>query len=345
MHEGVSRFQRLALLLMVLLTSLLSAGPVQSASFPAPAANDSIFGALSIASTTHGDTLLDIARAYDQGYRELKIANPEVDVLLPGHDTEVIIPSLFIRPEPLANGREGIVVNVAELRLYHQRRNIAGELEIATFPISIGRQEWETPHGRETTVIAKVKDPAWYPPDSVRKEHEEWGDPLPKVVPPGDENPLGRHALRLGIPGYLIHGTNRPYGIGMRVTHGCLRMYPKDVEQMYLSTAVGTRVTIINEPFKVGRRGDELYLEAHPSLEGDADATELTLSEVVDLIARATDGEKLALNWQHLKDAVAKRTGIPTLVGRVAAPPPAPTEVATAAAEGPTATAGGSTAP
>lgn len=299
---------------------MLYAAAASAASFPAPQARDSLFGALSIATTTHGDTLLDIARAYDQGFRELKIANPAVDVLLPGHDTEVIIPSLFIRPDALSDGREGIVVNVAELRLYHQRRNALGALEIATFPISIGRQEWQTPHGRETKVVAKVKDPAWYPPDSVRKEHEEWGDPLPKVVPPGDENPLGRHALRLGIPGYLIHGTNRPYGIGMRVTHGCLRMYPKDVEQMYLSTPVGTRVTIINEPFKVGRRGTEIFLEAHPSLEGDADATELTLSGVVDLIARATDGENLALNWQHLKDTVGMRTGIPTLVGRIAEP-------------------------
>lgn len=287
--------------------------------FPAPEGADSVFGALSIATTTHGDTLLDIARAYDQGYREMKIANPEVDVLLPGHDTEVLIPSLFIRPDALHGGRPGIVVNVAELRLYHQYKAEDGTLKIDTFPISIGRQEWETPHGRATKVVAKVKDPSWYPPESVRKEHEEWGDPLPRVVPPGDDNPLGKHALRLGLPGYLIHGTNRPYGIGMRVTHGCLRMYPKDVEQMYALTSVGTEVQIVNEPFKVGRRGDELYLEAHPSLEGDSDATELTLSGVVDRIAMAMDGAQIAINWSHLKATVARRSGIPTLIGTVRA--------------------------
>ena len=291
----------------------------QAGTFPAPNGGDSVFGALSIATTTHGDTLLDIARAYDQGYREMKIANPDVDVLLPGHDTEVLIPSLFIRPAELDSGRPGIVVNVAELRLYHQYKADDGTLQIDTFPISIGRQEWETPHGRATKVVAKVKDPSWYPPESVRKEHEEWGDPLPRVVPPGDDNPLGKHALRLGLPGYLIHGTNRPYGIGMRVTHGCLRMYPKDVEQMYALTPVGTEVQIVNQPFKIGRRGDELYLEAHPSLEGDSDATELTLSGVVDLIAMATDGAQIAINWSHLKATVVRRSGIPTLIGTVRA--------------------------
>lgn len=285
--------------------------------FPLPAPGDTLFGALGIASTVRGDTLLDIARVYGQGYRELKIANPDVDVLLPGDDTEVIIPSLYLMPEELAGTpRERIVVNVAEFRLYHQARDEAGNWYVETYPVSIGRQEWRTPDG-STKIVAKAKDPAWYPPETVREEHEQWGDPLPRIVPPGDDNPLGRYALRLGLPGYLIHGTNRPYGIGMRVTHGCIRMYPADVERLFHAAPVGREVEIVNRPFKVGRRGVALYLEAHPSLEGDGDATELSLSGVVDLIARETDGFDVQLDWEVLKATITRRTGIPTVVGTV----------------------------
>jgi len=314
------RFGLLSLAVVVGLSMSAGMRPALGGIYDVPGGGDTLFGALGIASTVDGDTLLDIARVYDQGYRELKIANPDVDVLLPGHDTEVVIPSLYLLPSELTDTRtEGIVVNVAEFRLYHRARDASGHWYVETYPISIGRQEWRTPHGA-TKIVAKAEDPTWYPPETVRREHEEWGDPLPRIVPPGDDNPLGRHALRLGLPGYLIHGTNRPYGIGMRVTHGCIRMYPADVERLFHSAPVGRSVTIINRPFKVGRRGEVLYLEAHPSLEGDADETELSLSGVVDLIARETDGLDVKLDWDVLKATVQRRTGIPTEIGRIGYP-------------------------
>ena len=135
-----------------------------------------------------------------------------------------------------------------------------------TYPISIGRMDWATPLGR-TRVVAKARNPSWYVPESIRAEHAAAGDPLPRIVPPGPKNPLGTRAMRLGIPGYLIHGTNRPAGVGMRVTHGCIRMFPEDIGFLFDEIAVNTPVRIINEPVKIGWDGDEIVMEVHRTLE------------------------------------------------------------------------------
>ena len=329
LHEKSS--MRFCLQTLSLLTIFVSA-VAQGATFRSPVQGhtaNSVFGALNLALSTKEDTLLDIARVYDVGYREIKIANPKIDVLLPGDNAEILIPSMFILPRELRQQtRPAIVINVAEFRLYHHQAVSSESAQVATYPISIGRQEWQTPHG-VTKIVAKAKDPAWYPPESVRAEHEEWGDPLPEIVPPGEDNPLGNFALRLGIPGYLIHGTNRPYGIGMRVTHGCVRMYPQDVEKLFYATRVGTRVTIINRPVKLGRFGNDLYLEVHPLLEGDKENEHLTtLSGVVDYIATEMDGAEIKLDWELLKATLQRRSGIPTVIG--AAIPPTEPAVASA---------------
>jgi L,D-transpeptidase ErfK/SrfK len=139
---------------------------------------------------------------------------------------------------------------------------------VQTYPIGIGRVGWETPLGA-TTVVAKAINPVWYVPASIRREHAEIGNPLPSVVPAGPDNPLGTHVLKIDIPGYLIHGTNQPYGVGMRVSHGCVRLYPENIELLYSLVNVGEPVRIINEPFLIGRLGDELYFESHAPLEED----------------------------------------------------------------------------
>lgn len=271
-----------------------------------------LIGELGLASSLQSDTLSDVARAYDQGYLEMRWANPTIDPWLPGEETEIIVPSLYVLPEA---PKRGIVVNVPEMRLYFfPDTQGKASRKVATHPISIGRQQWTTPHG-VTKIVAKVKDPNWYPPESIREEHAAEGDPLPKIVPAGPENPLGAFAIRLGLPGYLIHGTNRPYGIGMRVTHGCVRMYPKDVEQIFGAVAIGTPVHIVNQPYKVGIAHNKVYLEVHPHLAEDRDVFRDQFSHVVELIVAKTAGRDVQLNWRTLQHVILEKSGIPISVG------------------------------
>jgi L,D-transpeptidase ErfK/SrfK len=240
------------------------------------------------------------------------------------------------------------VLNLAEYRLYYFPEPEPGEpAYVMTYPISIGRMDWETPLGR-TRVISKVVNPAWYPPQSVRDEHAAEGRPLPRVVPPGPDNPLGKHAMRLDIPGYLIHSTNRPAGVGMRVTHGCIRMFPEDIGYLFSHIAIDTPVRIINEPIKIGWNGDELVLEAHPVLAAGppegmtvdepvpeqaasaAEAEETGTEEMAGIFAAAekdpltyvteryiaATGERGAkLDWYRAEEIVMRSDGIPTPVG------------------------------
>jgi len=288
------------------------AGPFTGASARTFDIDEDLIGELALASSLQADTLSDVARAYDQGYLEMRWANPEIDPWLPGEETEMIVPSFYILPDA---PQRGIVINVPEMRLYFfQKTKGKGRRRVATHPISIGRQEWTTPHG-VTKIVAMVKDPNWYPPESIREEHAAEGDPLPKIVPAGPDNPLGAFALRLGLPGYLIHGTNRPYGIGMRVTHGCVRMYPKDVEQIFGGVRIGTQVRIVNQPYKVGIAHNKIYLEVHPHLTEDRDIFRDQFSHVVELIVAKTAERKVQLNWPELQSAIAQKSGIPVPVG------------------------------
>lgn len=293
-----------------------------------------IVGELELATSQTADTLSDIARAYDQGYLEMRWANPKVDPWLPGDETEILIPSLYILPDA---PQQGIVVNVPEMRMYYFPPSKGKEPRVVnTHPISIGRQQWTTPHG-VTKIVDKIKNPVWYPPESIREEHAAEGAPLPKVVPAGPDNPLGAYKMRLGLPGYLIHGTNRPYGIGMRVTHGCMRMYPKDVEMIFHSVSVGTLVYIVNQPYKVGLAYDKIYLEVHPHLAEDADRFRDQFSHVVELIVAKTTGRDADLNWSALQNAIIEKSGIPTVVGVLRQPPESnslPLELAGPVAQG-----------
>ena len=288
-----------------------------------PDGGDRVIGQVRFVRSTYLDTFSDIALGENQGFNELRLANPDVDAWLPGDGTQVVIPSRHVLPDV---AQEGIVINVPEMRLFFFPKVAADEAPVViTHPISIGRREWTTPHGG-TKIVAKAKEPAWYPPESIRAEHEERGDPLPKIVPPGPENPLGKFALRLGLPGYLIHGTNKPAGLGMRVTHGCIRMYPSDIEQLFHQTKVGTAVRIINQPFKVGILNDALYLEAHPPLDEDVDNFRNRYTHIVNLIVTALDGRKANIDWNDLQRVLARSSGIPERIGDVlAAEPPAAT--------------------
>jgi L,D-transpeptidase ErfK/SrfK len=290
---------------------LCQAALVVAASYPLPAEEFNLVGDLEIVQALPEDTLLDIARRHDVGQEAILLANPDVDRWLPGAGTEVVIPTRHILPP---GPFEGIVLNLPEMRLYYYPNNDTGPAtEVRTYPISVGRMDWGTPLG-DTTLVNKQQDPPWHPPESIRKEHAEQGDPLPRVVPPGPDNPLGRHALRLGIPGYLIHGTNKVFGVGMRVSHGCIRMLPEDVAELFELAPVGTPVRIINQVAKAGWYGGELYLEVHPPLEEDQVSPEILYEAVMAELDREVFKRPTTLDAEAIDRAITQPTGMPVVV-------------------------------
>ena len=227
---------------------------------------DDVVGSVQVVRARDEDTLSDIARRFDVGYEEIVSANPGVDPWLPKAGTEIVIPTEFVLPDAK---RQGIVINLAAMRLFYFPKMKPGEPQkVITHPIGIGRVGWRTPEGN-TRIVSKTAAPAWTPTQAIRKEHATDGDPLPKVVPPGLDNPMGTHVLRLGWPEYAIHGTDKPPSIGLRGTHGCLRLYPEDIVGIYDAVPVGTPVTVVNQPFLVGWQGDTLVMQTYPVLQED----------------------------------------------------------------------------
>ncbi len=272
-----------------------------------------VVGKVQIVRARYEDTFVDFARAYGLGFDDLIAANPDVDPWLPGEGTEIILPTRFVLP---VAPRNGLVLNVAAKRLFYYPSAAAGELRVVeTFPIGIGRSGWATPTG-VTTIVSRARDPVWYVPKSVRAEHLAAGDPLPRRVPPGPDNPLGRHVLGLGIPGYLIHGTNKPAGVGMRVSHGCIRLFPEDIEHIYSQAEIGMQVRIVNQPFLYGWSDNDLYLEAHAPLEED----ERQWSDMLVPMARASlvesGGADVTVDETWVHKIGSAQSGYPISVGR-----------------------------
>jgi L,D-transpeptidase ErfK/SrfK len=244
--------------------------PVATHQFRFDPNNDEVVGELQVTHVQGEDTLSDIARRFNIGYEEIMRANPGVDPWLPGVGREIVIPTQYVLPEA---PREGLVINLAQLRVFYYPKPKKGDPDdglrtVITHPIGIGKVGWQTPEGT-TKVTGKQKNPIWIPPPSVRQEHKENGDPLPARVPPGPDNPLGAYKMTLGWPSYLIHGTNKPYGVGLRSSHGCIRFYPEDIAQLYNEIPIGTKVTVVNQPFVFGWHHDAMYVQAFPVLEDD----------------------------------------------------------------------------
>ena len=311
---------------LLLLAVLAQFSPTISAATLPLAAEGDLVGTYAEATAGHDDTLIDIARRTGLGYEEIVNANPGVDPWLPGEGTIVRLPLRRVLPDA---PREGIVVNLPEHRLYYFPPPKAGEVRsVVTFPVSIGKMDWSTPLGL-TRIAAKVKDPAWYPPESVRAEHAQRGDILPKVVPAGPDNPLGQFMMRLAIPGggYLIHGTNRPAGVGMQVTHGCMRLFPEDIEELFHMVPVETPVRIVNQPHKVGWADGRLYVEVHPPLEATSsaivDPDRSVLARLVTNAVRTRPGAPVA--WSRAEAAFEEARGIPVEVAAVGSTPTAGT--------------------
>jgi L,D-transpeptidase ErfK/SrfK len=253
--------------------------------------NDEVVGELQVTKVMGEDTLPDIARRFNLGYEEIARANPGVDPWVPGEGREIVLPTQFVLPEA---PREGLVINLAQLRVFYFPKVKEGEPQtVITHPIGIGKVGWQTPEGT-TKVTGKRTNPTWFPPSSVRKEHKEAGDPLPSQVPPGPDNPLGAYMMTLGWPSYLIHGTNKPYGVGLRSSHGCMRFYPEDIGELYEKIPVGTKVTVVNQPFVFGWHEGALYVQAFPVMEDD----QREHPKAADTLLNAAISDEM---WQKVK--------------------------------------------
>jgi L,D-transpeptidase ErfK/SrfK len=252
------------------------------------------------------DTLLDVARRFNLGYVEMVAANPGVDPWVPGEGADVVLPTVHLLPDAPP---EGIVINLSDMRLYYFD---APDTAPRSYPIGIGRDGLKTPVGT-TEIVRKRENPTWRPTERMRTAKPE----LPEVVPPGPDNPLGNRAMYMGWPQYLIHGTNKPWGIGRRVSSGCIRMYPEAIEELFQLARVGTKVTVVDQPIKLGWIEGELYMEAHPTqaqsdqLEAEGRFDSTLPSHVVDDVLAAAGAESHRLDWSRIRRATIERRGYP----------------------------------
>ncbi len=299
---------------LLLITLLLSVTFVCRAEFYEMSIHDSVVGEMAKTYSRQDQTLPDIARIHNIGFMDIKRANQKVDTWIPGEKTEIVLAKQLVLPvaPPV-----GIIVNIPEMRLYYFPAGQKGDTrQVYSYPIGIGREGWATPY-ITTKIIQKKKDPAWHPPESIRAEHAREGHPLPKIVPPGPENPLGQFAMRLGLPSYLIHGTNKPYGVGLRVSSGCIRMYPEDIKALFGMVPVGTPVRIVNQPYKVGVLNGKLMLEASPYLEEDTDQFEGNMTSIVKMVVEVSKQHKYEVDWDLIRKVITERDSIPVEIGRV----------------------------
>ena len=290
--------------------------------YPLPGTRDDVVGSLTMYQLKPGDTLLDVGRWYGLSAKEVSDANNHLDWWSPPAGREIVLPTEHILPEA---PRVGVVLNIPEMRLYYfypspiavrQRRKLKAvsfsrqtASVVYTFPVGLGRFDWKTPVGI-WTVVAKTRDPTWVVPNDIYQEHLERDGEADHVIPGGDpDNPLGRYRLSLSLPEYALHGTDVPWGVGMNVSHGCVRLYPEDIERLYSKVRIGTPGRFVYQPLKFGWRGDALYVEVHDDLYAMYPGLwNHAMSEVKRL--RLED----QVDTDKLEKAVELRSGIPTYV-------------------------------
>ena len=289
---------------LAVLAAGLAAAPAGATQF-ALAPNQTVLGSVQTYTAKTSDTLIALQRPYDVGYAELVAANPGIDPWLPGDGTHVVIPTQYVLPD---GPHVGIVINLGERRLYYFHPD--GKT-VETFPVGVGVEGKKTLIGA-TKVVWKEKNPIWYPPPSIHGE-----DPtLPKFVPPGPDNPLGAYAMHLGWTNYLIHGTNKPDGVGRNVSHGCIHLYPEDIQRLFSEIPIGTPVRVIDQPVLTAWIDDRLYVAVHP---GQSQTDQLDLGEpmtakipddLVGRVAAAVGSYHDQVDWNAVERAGIARTGL-----------------------------------
>ncbi len=290
--------------------------PIATHRFEFDPAREEVLGLIQKTVVGADDTLPDIARRFNIGYEEIMRANPGVDPWLPGAGREIVLPTRFVLPNA---PREGIVINVPAMRLFYFPAHKKDEPAVVyTYPIGIGKVGWATPEG-VTKIIAHTKDPTWRVPVSIRKEHLENGDELPPVVPPGPDNPLGSYSFTLGWPSYLVHGTNKPYGVGMRSSHGCIRLYPEDIEHLFEAVPIGTQLRVVNQPFLIGHDGQDVVMQSYGVLEDDKRAWDKARRKMIEK-AISTNTRKvlkergLTVDWVRVDALAHESLGVPVSI-------------------------------
>jgi L,D-transpeptidase ErfK/SrfK len=294
--------------------------PVATHRFELESDSDDLVGEVQLTTTSKEDTLPDIARRFDIGYEEIVRANPGVDPWLPGANRKVVVPTQFLLPNA---PRDGIVINIPAMRIYYYPKHKPDEPTVVyTYPIGVGKVGWQTPEGT-TKVVSREKNPTWRPSAGVRKEHAANEDPVPAVVPPGPDNPLGKYKFNLGWPSYLIHGTNKPYGVGLRSSHGCIRLYPEDIEKLFNAVPIGTPVHVVNQPFLFGWHQGRLYMQAYTVLEDDKrnwqQSQPAKLTRIMSLrLQKQLKNSGAMVDWAGIEGLSRQPRGIPIAVSGTA---------------------------
>lgn len=292
-------FKRILLSIAIICSAIT---PLHATSYVLPESGD-LIGELKTVYANSGETLDEVGRRFDIGFNEMTRANPRIDPTVRLFGTnKVVIPAQFILP---LGPRKGIVINLAELRLYYYPLD---DNVVITEPVGIGRKGWNTPIGT-TTIVRKQLAPVWRPTVNVRVEAAKNGTPIPSAFPPGPNNPLGKYVLRLGWPTYLIHGTNRPEGVGARVSAGCIRMLPEDIEGLYQLVKVGTPVRVVNAPYKLGWQDGHWYLEVHKPLKAEK---EPLIDQIKQQLTNEAGG--VSINWRTIERSVKVMSGTPVSI-------------------------------
>ncbi len=259
-----------------------------------------VIGQLDTYVVEEGDTLLDVGRHFDLGYNEMTSANPGVDPWMPSPGEVVVIPTEFVLPDARPRG---IVVNIPEMRLFFFTNGT-----VVTYPVGLGRDDWRTPEG-SFKIRGKTENPTWVIPESIRAEHiRERDDPRTFIAGGDPENPLGLYRLELTLPLYALHGSNMPWGVGMQVSHGCIRLYNEDIAILFHEIQVGTPGEFVYQPVKIGERGGDIYVEVHPdiySLRNLDDEAQRLLSQ---------RGWSDRIDRARLQQALRDQTGLPTVI-------------------------------
>lgn len=287
----------------ILLSVLLASPVLPAAAIDDKVASPVIAGEIRTTRVHGGETLMEVARREGLGFENLVNSNQQLDPWKPGEGNQVTLPGKAILP---AGATPGIVINLAELRLFHIQKTPLDKQSVTIYPLGIGRKGRETPQGTYRVVV-KQEDPVWQVPAGLRLEDPK----MPLIVPPGPENPLGSYWLGLSAHGYGVHGTNRPLGVGRRISYGCLRMYPEDIATLYNQVSVGTPVTITYQPVKAAWSGEHLLLEAHPDYQGHHKDL---FQEALKVISKT--GWPDEIDYAKVKDVVNAQRSLPEIVGR-----------------------------
>jgi L,D-transpeptidase ErfK/SrfK len=289
-----------------LLAGLATTLPARASQYSLPHEGNMV-GEMRVVTASAASTLYDIARHYDLGTEEIAGANPGVDMWLPKAGQRVVLPTVYILPpKPWT----GLVVNVGARRVYYFPKPKQGEQAVViTYPLGIARDNWPTPIGM-TRIAAKVKNPSWVVPKDILEEHLKDGNPLPHVVPPGPDNPMGLLALRTAMTGIYIHGTSEPWGVGDRVSHGCMHLYPEDVSELFPRIPVGAPVRIVDQPYQVGERDGVLYMAGYEPLP-DYHNPKTPEQRAVDAVTLFQGKHILIVDWDVVKKIAAMNSTVP----------------------------------